>query len=150
MLSKTTVVLVKFFLFLALTSCVSERIIFKKKKDVEFNFKYDKDVDGYERIINNLPLIKKTDKIQIAVMLPISGKYQELGQVLMNSVAMSLFHNHRKKNIELIFFDTKGNRFGAKKAIKEVVKKNIKLIIGPVFSSLMDLRQFYDEGHHIM
>ena len=81
------------------------------------------------------PKIITEDKIKVGVLMPISGKYKKLGKSLMNSAIMSLFYNDRGKKIELIFLDTKGNRFGAKKAINQAIDQGIKIIIGPVFAS---------------
>src|SRR5690606_28833670 len=53
---------------------------------------------------------------------------------LLNSATLSLFSNDKKNDLELVIFDSKGTPFGAKDAIKEIAKQNIKIVIGPVFS----------------
>lgn len=74
-------------------------------------------------------------KVKIALLLPLSGDKKDLGWNLANSSFISLFDNDDDDNIELVLFDSKGTAKGAKKAFKEIINKNIKLVIGPIFSS---------------
>ena len=72
--------------------------------------------------------------LKVAVMLPLSGKFENLGQSLLNSLQLAVF-DYKKFNIELVIYDTKANSFGAVNAMRDIANKNIKLAIGPVFSS---------------
>jgi outer membrane PBP1 activator LpoA protein len=142
-ISKAIMSKIYFYLILAsifLTSCIdSQRYKYQKEQKItKTNFKYQNPEDLYadiEQIPLDVTEIKTKKKIKIGVLIPMSGKYKELGKNLVNSAIISLFYNDRGKNIELVFLDTKGNRFGAKKAINEAISQGIKIIIGPVFSS---------------
>ena len=81
------------------------------------------------------PEAPSEDKIKVALLLPLSGTHKELGTALLNAATLSLFDNDHKKEIELVIFDSKGTPFGAKDAIKDIILEDIKVIIGPVFSS---------------
>lgn len=80
-----------------------------------------------------------TKKTQVALFVPFSGKNKELGWHLFNSATMSLFENDQNHNIELVLIDSKDNPDEAKKAFKEIVDRKIKIVIGPVFSSIVDV-----------
>ncbi len=81
-------------------------------------------------------IVKK--KIQIGLLLPLSGKQKDLGQALANAATMSLFENDLNSNIELVFIDTKETPEEAKKAFDELLNRKIKIAIGPVFSSSVE------------
>jgi len=104
-------------------------------------------VDKRDQVINLAPhdqfeskdletLKVERQKVQVALFLPLSGKHQELGWSLANSAFMSLYDNDRKRNIELILFDTKAEVKTAKKVFDDIISRNIKLVIGPVFSNI--------------
>ncbi len=75
------------------------------------------------------------EKTKIALLLPLTGKYKDLGANLQNAAILSLFDNDLNNNIELVTFDSKGDENEVKKAFLEIIKHNIKTVIGPVFSS---------------
>jgi ABC-type branched-subunit amino acid transport system substrate-binding protein len=77
-------------------------------------------------------------KIQIAALLPLSGKNKELGQSLLNSAVVALFENDKNNDLELVIYDVSDSKSDAQKAVKDAAKKNIKIIIGPVFSSSLE------------
>lgn len=77
-------------------------------------------------------------KIQVALFLPFSGKYQELGWHLFNAASLAMFENDLNHNIELILVDSKDTAADAKKAFKTIIDRDIKIVIGPVFSSLVE------------
>jgi ABC-type branched-subunit amino acid transport system substrate-binding protein len=77
-------------------------------------------------------------KISVALFLPISGKNKDLALSLYNSSVLSLFENDLNHNIELVLIDSKDTPDEAKKAFKEIVNRKIKVVIGPVFSNLVD------------
>ena len=74
-------------------------------------------------------------KIQIALFLPFSGKNKELGWSIFNASSLSLFENDLENKIELVLFDSKDSPQDTQKAFKEIVDKNIKVVIGPIFST---------------
>ena len=83
---------------------------------------------------NFLDMIFKK-KTKIALLLPLTGKYSNIGNELLNSAHLSLQENYNKKKIELVIFDSKGTEFGARKAIREIINQDIKIVIGPLFST---------------
>ena len=78
--------------------------------------------------------IKEDKTLKVAVMLPLSGKFENLGQSLLDSLQLAVF-DYKKFNIQLVIYDTKGTSFGAVNAMRDIANQNIKLAIGPVFSS---------------
>ena len=70
-------------------------------------------------------------------MLPLTGKYSYIGQSFLDTMQMVIYEN---KNIdsELIIKDTKANPSLANKATKELVEKNVDVILGPFFSSTLN------------
>ena len=80
--------------------------------------------------------LKKDDrKVQVALLLPFSGKNKDLGWSLYNAATLSLFDNDLGKNIELVLIDSKDTPEETKKAFGEIINRKIKVVIGPVFSS---------------
>ncbi len=77
-------------------------------------------------------------KVKVALFLPFSGKNKELGWNLFNAATLSLFDNDTSNNIELVLVDSKDTPADAAKAFKEIVKQDIKIVIGPVFSASVD------------
>jgi branched-chain amino acid transport system substrate-binding protein len=78
------------------------------------------------------------EKTKIALFLPFSGKNKELGWHLYNSAVLSLFDNDLNNNLELVLIDSGETPQEAAKAFKEVVKQNIKIVVGPVFSTSVE------------
>lgn len=72
-------------------------------------------------------------KINIGVMLPLSGDTAGVGQALLNAITMALFDANDKR-LEIIPFDTKGTPEGAAIAATHLVEESVDIIIGPLFS----------------
>lgn len=72
--------------------------------------------------------------VKIALLLPLSGEHQDLGQAMLQSAQMALFEM-RLNNIELLPRDTVGTVEGARKAAQSAISSGAELIIGPLFSS---------------
>lgn len=70
---------------------------------------------------------------KVAFLVPLSGKFKELGENMLNSAEMALFFLN-DPNVSLMPIDTKGTPFGAKEAAEEALARGAKLILGPVFS----------------
>ncbi|MAE51288.1 MAG: penicillin-binding protein activator [Micavibrio sp.] len=76
----------------------------------------------------NLPPVK------VAILLPLSGQHETLGQAMLNAAQMALFevgHNA----FELMPRDTKGNASGAAEAARNAVQNGAQLVLGPLFSN---------------
>ncbi len=72
-------------------------------------------------------------KINIGVMLPLSGDTAEVGQALMNAATLALF-DAKDKRLQMIPVDTRGTPDGTIRAINELVDLEVDIIIGPLFS----------------
>jgi branched-chain amino acid transport system substrate-binding protein len=70
---------------------------------------------------------------KIAILLPLSGPYKDLGKNLLDAAQLALF-NINEPNLILVPFDTKETPFGAVEAANLAFKEDVKLILGPVFS----------------
>lgn len=73
-------------------------------------------------------------KTKVALLLPFSGKNKDLGWSLFNAATMSIFDNDHNHVIELVLVDSKETQKDAEEAFKNIVKQEIKIVIGPVFS----------------
>lgn len=97
---------------------------------------YDENYKGGEFSSRNLVTEKFSHKkIKIAVFVPTSGKYKDLGQAVFNAATLSLFKHDSKHNIELVLIDSKTSPEDVKEAFKKIIHDDIKLVIGPIFSS---------------
>ncbi len=67
-----------------------------------------------------------------------TGKNKALGESLFNSAVLSLFENDLNDKIELILFDSKDSAIEAKKEFNKIIDQDIKIVIGPVFSSQIE------------
>lgn len=74
-------------------------------------------------------------KIEIGLLLPMSGKNKELGMSLLNAATVSLFENDREKKIKLVIFDSNDDAKSTESAFRKIIDRKIKYVIGPVFSN---------------
>ncbi len=72
-------------------------------------------------------------KINIGIMLPLSGDTSEVGQALLNAATLALF-DARDIRLEIIPTDTRGTPEGAEEAAIHLVENKADIIIGPLFS----------------
>ncbi len=73
-------------------------------------------------------------QIKIALLVPLSGNYKELGQGLLNAAQLALF-KVGNANLILLPIDTKDSTYGAVEAAKKAVAVGANIILGPIFSS---------------
>jgi len=90
----------------------------------------------YSRNLDSLKANKK--KVKVGLFFPFSGKNRDLGWSLYNAAVISLFDNDINHNIELVLIDSKDTPTEPAKSIKEITDQNIKLVVGPVFSSSVE------------
>ena len=76
----------------------------------------------------------KQDKniLKIGVLLPLSGKFQNIGESFLKSIQLALY-DISNQNIKIYPKDTKGNALDAFEAAKELEEQGIKVAIGPIF-----------------
>lgn len=88
--------------------------------------------------INNNGLtqdIKKLENekvLKIGVLLPLSGKFQDLGESFLKAIQLALY-DISNVNIKIFPKDSKGNALDAFRAAKEFEDQGIKIVIGPIF-----------------
>lgn len=70
--------------------------------------------------------------IKIALLVPLSGKFEDIGKNLFDAAQLALF-NINDPTVSIVPIDTKGTPFGAVEATKEAIDREVHLILGPVF-----------------
>lgn len=76
---------------------------------------------------------QKDDKLLVGILLPLSGKAEKIGNIMLKAAELSMF-NHKLNNIILMPYDTKGTAFGAVDAINEAVRDGVDIVLGPFFT----------------
>jgi branched-chain amino acid transport system substrate-binding protein len=101
-----------------------------KKKDTPKQTAKHLETYNLNNIGNNLP-----EKIKIAIFLPFSSQNKDLAQNIANAAVLSLFANDRFHKLELVFIDSKETAFEQQQAFQEIINRNIKIVIGPIYSN---------------
>ena len=70
--------------------------------------------------------------LRIGVLLPLSGKFQDIGESFLKSIQLAMY-DISNKNIKIYLKDSKGNALDAYQAAKEFEEQGIKIVIGPIF-----------------
>ena len=73
------------------------------------------------------------EKIKIGLLIPLSGKQNEIGKSILKSTRLAL-NKIDNSNIEIIPKDTGNNPKKTLSAAKELEEEGIKIVIGPVFN----------------
>ncbi len=71
-----------------------------------------------------------TDKY-IGALLPITGQYKHLGEMVQNSFEMA-WYDYAPKDFHLSLFDTESDNSGARNAYTRATENNLQLIVGPL------------------
>ena len=74
-----------------------------------------------------------TPPVKVALLLPLSGPSQNIGQSLLKASQLALF-DLGSETFQLLPKDTQGNAAGATLAAREAVDEGAQLILGPLFS----------------
>ncbi|MBR5154593.1 MAG: penicillin-binding protein activator [Alphaproteobacteria bacterium] len=90
------------------------------------NQKYD--IIDYDAISDEM---YKIDALNVSVLLPLSGKAENIGKGMQNAMFMAL-SDQRDNNVILKFYDTKSTALGAKDAAENAIKEGSELILGPL------------------
>ncbi|WP_366654099.1 penicillin-binding protein activator [Fodinicurvata sp. EGI_FJ10296] len=80
--------------------------------------------DRFGRVIDD-------EKILVGLLLPLSGRAEELGQSMLNAAQMAMF-DAADDRFELVPVDTGGSAAGAARAAQDVVNQGVDLILGPL------------------
>lgn len=70
---------------------------------------------------------------KIALLVPLSGKYQNLGKGVQDAVQLAIF-SIREPNLRVRSYDTKGTAFGAANALNNAIADGAAIVLGPIFS----------------
>ena len=89
------------------------------------DYKYD--IIDYDIIKENMA----DNVLNVAVLLPLSGKVSSIGQGMQNAMFMALDDIQNNK-IVLKFYDTKSSPLGAKEAGQKAIDEGANLILGPL------------------
>ena len=99
--------------------------------------------------INSRAISQTTDEnnlddkqiLKIGVLLPLSGKFQDIGESFLKAIQLALY-DISNKNIKIYPKDSKANALDAYQAAKEFEDLGIKIVIGPIFyDSLENLNE---------
>ena len=81
---------------------------------------------------SNEDIIENEKILKIGVLLPLSGKFQDMGQSFLKAIQLALF-DIGNENIKIYPRDSKANALDAYLSAKEFEKLGIKVVIGPIF-----------------
>ena len=109
----------------------------KKSKAPEYKTKIDEGIYP-----------SSTEVIKVGVMLPLTGKNKEIGNMILNAIEMAVFQNENN-NLQLLIKDTQGEPDIAKKTFIELVDDQVNLIIGPLFSKTLAAIQGLTEINNV-
>ena len=77
--------------------------------------------------------ITENEKIlKIGVLLPLSGKFQDIGQSFLKAIQLALY-DISNENIKIFPKDSKGNALNSYLSAKKFEEEGIKIVIGPIF-----------------
>ena len=90
---------------------------------------------------SNESLKKKEYILKIGVLLPLSGKFQNIGESFLKSIQLALLEVENK-NIKIYPKDSKGNALDAYDSAKEFEEMGINIVLGPIFyESIVELEK---------
>ena len=81
----------------------------------------------------DLQKIYAEEKINIGLLIPLSGEQKEIGKSIMQSVRLAI-NKIDNSNIQIIPKDTKDDPARTLAAAKELELKGVKIVIGPIFN----------------
>ena len=70
--------------------------------------------------------------LKIGVLLPLSGKFQDIGQSFLKAIQLALY-DISNEDIKIYPKDSKGNALNAYLSAKELEEMGVKIVIGPIF-----------------
>ena len=81
----------------------------------------------------NFQKIYAEEKINIGLLIPLSGEQKEIGKSILQSVRLAI-NQIDNSNIQIIPKDTKDDPIRTLAAAKELELKGVKIVIGPIFN----------------
>jgi len=95
-----------------------------------------------------LVVADKTEKIVIALLLPLSGPEQEIGNTLLRSATMALFDAYDPRLV-LLPIDTKADVLETEKAARQAVEEGVSIVLGPLLAGNVKAAGAVLEGTNI-
>ena len=83
---------------------------------------------------SSITTIELGGPVKVALLLPLSGRYARIGEAMLNAAQLAVF-DVADQDFELVVRDTGGTPEGAAAAARAVVSENVRLILGPLFST---------------
>lgn len=111
-------------LLLWMTGCLAATT---PEADLNQDSMVGKVIDDY----NNSKVTNGTAKI--AVLVPLSGPYADIGRQLMDASLLAMF-DKGDDTVELLPRDTKGTPEGAASAVQDAIAEGADVVVGPLFS----------------
>ncbi len=114
--------------------------------------KIDNLFQGRERQVNpKLVAIpsKNPLEVKVAMFLPLSGKYQYLGQSIIDAVQLALYEL-RADDITFQAIDVGSDHLSAKEAMHDIDFKDIDIILGPVFKEQVKVVHKYARQENLI
>ena len=114
--------------------------------------KIDNLFQGRERQVNpKLVAIpsKNPLEVKVAMFLPLSGKYQYLGQSIIDAVQLALYEL-RADDITFQAIDVGSDHLSAKEAMRDIDFKDIDIILGPVFKEQVKVVHKYARQENLI
>ena len=108
------------------------------------------------QIINRItPIIKFVNTpskdgiyLNIAVLLPLTGKYSKIGQSVKNSLVLG-YYALKMHYIKIHFHDIGSNNKAVKNQIEKFNFKNIDFILGPIFIEQIEMIYLLSQKHNV-
>ena len=75
---------------------------------------------------------KNSKFLKIGVLLPLSGKFQDIGESFLKAIQLALY-DISNENVKIYPKDNKGNALNSYLSAKEFEEEGIKIVIGPIF-----------------
>ena len=128
------------FILILATGCGST---LQSQKNSKSNSESAVEGSPYDSIdVESLNDDQNNNKLKVAVLLPLSGKAEKIGDTMFKAAQLSMFNN-KLNNIVLMPYDTKGTSFGAVDAMNEAMRDGAEIVIGPLFTqttkAIMDI-----------
>ena len=83
-------------------------------------------------ITQNKKNLENEKILKIGVLLPLSGKFQDIGESFLKAIQLALY-DISNENIKIYPKDNKGNALSTYQAAKEFEEQGIRIVIGPIF-----------------
>ncbi len=88
-----------------------------------------------KEIEKNIVTLKKDNKkINVGVLLPLTGENKQIGKSILNALELALFQTDSSR-INLIIEDTKADPVITEKIFKSLLDNKVKIFIGPLYSN---------------